>query len=115
MIFQSTTDLLVKIVHLLQSGDEWAFQDSLDYGNQCVYELSQMSRPSRRPSLSGRLDVAAFERSARALPHVKVMNSAIRRKDLDQALQSANAAIALMGGVNSFAEAAALRGRAGRQ
>lgn len=114
MIFQSTTDLLVKIVHLLRSGDEWAFLDSLDYGNQCVYELSQMSRPSRRSSLSGRLDVVAFERSARALPHVKSMNAAIRRKDLDQALQSANAAITEMGGVNSFAGAAALRGRTGR-
>ncbi len=109
MIFESTTDLLLKILNLLRTGDESSWKESLEYGKGCVYELSQMSRPSRRANLSGRIDVAAFERSARALPHVKAMNAAIRQGDRNEAIRSATAAVAEMGGARPFTGTAATR------
>ncbi len=103
MLFESTTLLLQDIVHSLESNNETMWEDHLEFGNQCVYELYQMSRPSRPndKSKSSRDTHGAtpFERAIRAIPHVKAMNMAIRLKRRAAAIESGRAAIAEMSGM----------------
>lgn len=103
MLFESTTLLLQDIVHSLESDKETMWEDHLEFGNQCVYELYQMSRPSRPndKSKSSRDTHLAtpFERAVRAIPHVKAMNMAIRLKHRAAAIESGRAAIAEMIGM----------------
>ena len=66
---------------------------------ECLYEIHQMARPlykgyrtdamNRTPAL-----VPVYERAARAIPHVKSMVRAIRRKDQVAAVESGSAALA---------------------
>lgn len=104
MLFESTTLLLQSVVHSLESGgDETTWDDYLEFGNQCVYELHQMSRPSNRIDKSRSSPnvhaATAFERAVGAIPHVKSMNMSIRRKDRTAAIESGKAAIAQMNGI----------------
>ncbi len=96
MLFESTTLLLQNIVHSLEDGDERNWDDHLEYGNQCVYELFQMSRPERR-KYSGPV-ATVFERCSRAIPHVRLMNRAIRQRDRATAIASGRAAVLEMNG-----------------
>jgi len=65
MLFESTTLLLRNLVHSLEDGDtNW--EDHLESGNQCIYELHQMSRPLNRNA-----QATTSERAIRAIPHVK--------------------------------------------
>ncbi len=97
MLFESTTLLLQNIVHSLEEGDEPNWDDHLEYGNQCVYELFQMSRPERR-KYTGQV-ATVLERSSRAIPHVRLMNRAIRQRDRARAIASGRAAVSEMHGV----------------
>lgn len=99
MIFESTAILLRNIVHSLQTENETEWQDHLEFGNQCVYELYQMSRTTGRLNPSSRVLSTAFERAVRAIPHVKAMNRAIRQQDRQAAIESGRAAIAEMDGM----------------
>ncbi len=95
--------LLRGIVHSLDTSDEARWDDHIESGQQCVYELFQMSRSPARPykvESSSRLQAAipAFERAVRAIPHVKAMNMAIRNQDRPAAIRHGRAAIAEMNG-----------------
>jgi len=105
MLFESTTLLLRNIVNSLESQGDTDWEDHLEYGRQCLYELAQMSRSSSRAYKAGDPNpkfhaavVPAFERAARTIPHVKLMNAALRMKDRLAALQNGRTAVAEMDG-----------------
>ena len=102
MLYYSTKTLLRSILESLETADEAQWDDRLEVGNQCLYEIHQMARQSyqpyrkdspnvRRPS-----QIPDSGRAQQAMPHVKRMMSAIRRRDQAAALESARAALAVM-------------------
>jgi hypothetical protein len=101
MLHDSTKGLLIKMVMSLEkTGDAW--DDDAESGRECLYEMHQMTRPTFRAYRSDsaetkwrtRLPDAA--KLNRAMPHVKLMVSAIRRRDRVMALASGRAALAEM-------------------
>ena len=96
MLFDSTTLLLRSMVDSLQGGEETEWDDHLEYGNQCIYELFQMSRPDQRKYAGTAAPL--FERASRAIPHVRLMNRAIRQKDRATAIECGRAAVVEMNG-----------------
>jgi hypothetical protein len=96
MLYESTTLLLRSIVDSLESGDETKWDDHLEFGYQCIYELFQMCRPERR-KYNGYV-ATVFERASRAIPHVKQMNRAIRQRDRATAIECGRAAVLKMNG-----------------
>ena len=103
MLYESTKTLMLAILHSLDAPDETGWDDPTESGNQCLYEIHQMTRPLYRGYKttgsekwpSHLPDLVAF---TRALPHVKAMMTAIRRKDRTRAVASGNAALAEMNG-----------------
>jgi hypothetical protein len=104
MLFDSTTILLRSIVTSVENGGgEIRWEDHLDFGNQCLYELHQMSHSPSRPSRADsnakfQIGTPPFARATRAIPHVKLMMGAIRRKDQLAAVEGGRAALAEMNG-----------------
>jgi len=101
MLYDSTKVLLRGMLRSLRSPDQEGWDDHVESGGECLYEIHQMSRPlykgyrvdpmNRAPAL-----VPVYERAARAVPHVKSMVRAIRRKDRVAAVESGTAALAEM-------------------
>jgi hypothetical protein len=101
MLYDSTKVLIHGILQSLRTQEQEAWDDHVESGSECLYEMHQMARPRyqgyraealhRAPSL-----VPVYERAARAIPHVKSMVKAIRRKDRAAAVESGNAALAEM-------------------
>ena len=101
MLYDSTKVLLRGMLWSLQSVDRVGWDDQVELGSECLYEMHQMARPlyqgyraealHRGPAL-----VPVSERAARAIPHVKSMVRAIRRKDQATAVSSGRAALAEM-------------------
>lgn len=89
MLYNSTKTLLQSIVLSLESGDGAEWDDQIESLKSCLYEMHQMSRPSQAYQ-------PVSERLNQAVPHVKSMLSAIRRKDHVSALHSGKAALAAM-------------------
>ena len=102
MLYDSTKTLLRTIVRSLEMTGKFEWDDQVELSKECLYEMHQMTRPSYRAYRTNGGDVLrptqvpAPERLTRALPHVKVMVSAIRRKDQVTALVSGKAALAEM-------------------
>ena len=46
MLCESTKTLIMKIVYSLDELDESGWDGQLESGNQCLYEMHQMTRPS---------------------------------------------------------------------
>jgi len=83
----------------LRSPDTQGWEDQIELGGECLYEMHQMARPLykgyRTDILNGTAAlVPVYERAARAIPHVKCMVRAIRRKDQITAVESGTAALA---------------------
>ena len=103
MLCDSTKTLMRTILHSLDAPDQTGWDDPIELGNECLYEMHQMTRPSYRAhKVTGSEkwpshipDSSAFNR---AMPHVKAMMSAIYRKNRTTAVESANAALAEMNG-----------------
>jgi len=91
MLFESTKTLLRTIVQSLEKGDTTVWDDRLESGLQCQYELHQMSRSSTRAYKVGSVPIA--DRAIRAIPHVRSMTIAIRRRNQPAALESGRLAI----------------------
>ena len=101
MLYDSTKVLIHGMLQSLRSPEQGGWDDHVESGGECLYEIHQMARPryqgyradaaSRTPAL-----VPVYERAARAIPHVKSMVKAIRRKDQAAAVQSGTAALAEM-------------------
>ena len=103
MLCESTKTLMQTILHSLTATEQTEWDDPIELGNECLFEMHQMTRPSYRAHKttgsekwpSHLPNVAAF---SRAMPHVKAMMSAIRRKNRLTALESGKAALAEMNG-----------------
>ena len=103
MLCDSTKILLQAIIHSLETPEPAGWDDQIESGKQCLYEMHQMTRPSYRAYKTAGSDkwpshVPDGAGLTRALPYVKAMVSAIRRKDRMMAVQSGNAALAEMNG-----------------
>jgi hypothetical protein len=100
MVYHSTKTLLCSIIQSPNAGDEAAWDDVVELGKVCVYEMSQMTRQSYQPC---RKDYNQWpsrlpdsEKGIEAMPHVKAMMRAVRHRDQVTALESAKAALAAM-------------------
>ena len=101
MLYDSTKVLIHGILQSLRTTNPDGWDDHVEAGGECLYEMHQMARPkyqgyraealSRKPAL-----VPVYERAARAIPHVKCMVKAIRRIDRAAAVESGVAALAEM-------------------
>ena len=101
MLYDSTKVLIHGVLQSLRSPDQAGWDDHVESGGECLYEMHQMARPryqgyraeaaNRTPSL-----VPVYERASRAIPHLKSMMKAIRRKDRAAAVESGTAALAEM-------------------
>lgn len=100
MLQESTKTLLMKVVLSLESAGEASWDDQIEFGKECLYEMHQMTRASFQAYKMETSDAkwpAHLPNSAklnRALPHVKAMVRAIRRRDQATALVSGKAALA---------------------
>jgi hypothetical protein len=103
MLYDSTIVLLQSIVQSLET-DKAGWDSQMESGKQCLYEMHQMSKPQYKgyrtegPKGKTAMLVSVSENVNRAIPYVKAMASAIRRRDRAVALESGKAAIAEMNG-----------------
>ena len=104
VLYESTKTLLQSILSVLETGDESRWDDQTESANACLYEMHQMSGPlykAYRTDTLNRNSVAQIslpEKLNRAMPHVRLMVIAIRRRDRAKALESGKAALAEMNG-----------------
>jgi hypothetical protein len=107
MLFDSTRSLLQSIVlGLEKTGDESRWDDQTESGNTCLYEMHQMSGhlyqayKTDNAGAKARPQSGLSDRLNRALPHVRSMTIAIRRKDRSVALESGKAGLAELNGAS---------------
>jgi hypothetical protein len=103
MMYESTRALLRSIVQSL-TGSDVAWDDQIESGRECLYEMHQMTRALTL------LDKTAHHRWAanipdlgklqRAIPHVKEMVAAIQHRDQATALHTGRAALSEMNGMS---------------
>ena len=102
MLYESTKSLLRSIVESLETVDQTRWDDPAESGSACLYEMHQMSRPFYKAYKSDSLTADSAEPDTipellkRALPHVRMMVTAIRHKDQRRAIASGRAALAEM-------------------
>jgi hypothetical protein len=100
MLYDSTKTLLRTIIQSLETTDEIAWQDQIESAQDCVFEMHQMNhgRAMVSEGVQKRLPVANphCEKLDRAIPHIKTMMTAIRRRDQSAALESGRLALAEM-------------------
>lgn len=101
MLYDSTKVLLRGILMSLESAGKIGWEDQMELAGECSYEMHQMARPLYQgyrtdPVNKTPVLVPVSERAARAIPHVKSMARAIRRKDQIAAVESGKAALAEM-------------------
>jgi|SRR5581483_6195309 len=101
MLYDSTRVLLRGMLWSLREADKIRWEDQAELAGECAYEMHQMSRPLYKGYRTdvgnkGAMLVPVFERATRAMPHIKFMVRAIRRKDRAGALESGRAALAEM-------------------
>jgi hypothetical protein len=101
MLYDSTKGLLNRLLSSVESADQAGWDGPVELGGECLYEMHQMARPLyqgyRLEAGAGRATASPVSvRAARAIPHVKLMVRAIRRKDRDGAVESGRAALAEM-------------------
>jgi len=104
MLYDSTKSLLQSILRALETVDDAGWDDQMESGNSCLYEMHQMSgslytpyKPDRKNANSLAQD-SLPEKLTRAIPHVRRMVIAIRHKDQTHALESGRAALAELNG-----------------
>jgi hypothetical protein len=102
LLYNSTKTLLQGIVQSLECGDAMELDDQIESLKSCLYEMHQMSRPMYRAyktdgqGANSHTVQPVSERVNLAVPHVKSMLSALRRKDQASALHSGRAALAAL-------------------
>jgi hypothetical protein len=90
MLYISTKTLLRSIVQSLEKTDQDGWDDQIESGKECLYEMYQMSKQG----VAASVDNLASKKLVRAIPHVKLMLGSIRRGDREGALERGRAAIA---------------------
>jgi hypothetical protein len=101
MLYDSTKVLIHGMLQSLRTADTGGWDDHVESGSECLYEIHQMARPRYQGYRSDAANrsvalVPVYERAARAIPHVKLMVRAIRRRDRAAAVESGTAALAEM-------------------
>jgi hypothetical protein len=96
MLYESTKTLLGSILHSLEVGDQTKWDDQIESGKDCLYEMHQMAGPFYRGTATSPRHNTNCEKLNRAMPLVNSMLRAIRRKDQATALLSGRAALASM-------------------
>ncbi len=101
MLYDSTKVFLTGILRSLQSKETVKWEDHIEWGGECLYEMHQMARPlyqGYRTDAASKVAsfVPVHQRASRAIPHVKLMVRAIRRQDQAAAVESGRAALAEM-------------------
>jgi hypothetical protein len=104
MLYDSTKVLLSSILRSLESAGttgKIGWEDQLELAGECSYEVHQMAHLLHKGYKTDSVNKAAMavpvsERAARAVPHVKSLVRAIRRKDQAAAVESGKAALAEM-------------------
>jgi hypothetical protein len=102
MFYNSTKSLLRSILQSLETANKIAWDDQIESGNACLYEMHQMSRPLYKAyradmlSAQSTVDDPISEKGNRAIPYVKSMVRAIRRRDQATVPESGRAALAEM-------------------
>jgi hypothetical protein len=105
MLCDSTKTLLQSVLQSLELRAKLDGTNRIESGNQCLYEMHQMTRPLYRAYRTTSSDkwpthVPDSERLNRAMPHVKAMVRAIRHRYQATALVSGKAALAEMNGTS---------------
>ncbi len=97
MLYDSTKTLLRTILQSLERADQTAWDDHVESSKACLYEMHQMSGRLYKAYKTDRgSQVTDPEKVNRAIPHVRLMASAIRRRDQAKAIESGRAALAEM-------------------
>jgi hypothetical protein len=102
MMYDSTKTLLRGILQELEIADKGKWDDHIEAGKEVLYEMHQMSRPShkayRSDSFNGKSHghMPVVKDVTKAIPHIKCMMIALRRKDRVTALASVKAALCEM-------------------
>jgi len=102
MLYDSTKVLLRTIVQSLETIDESAWEDQFESAKECLFEMYQMNRALsvelRTDGAKKRIPVdnAHCYSLSRAMPHVKCMMTAIRRRDKGSALENGRLALSQM-------------------
>jgi hypothetical protein len=99
MLYESTKVFLDSVLRSLQNPDSAGWDDHEESATECLYEMHQMARPQYKGYRTDGANkspvlVPVYERAARAIPHIKSMAKAIRRKDQLAALENGRAALA---------------------
>jgi len=92
MLYHSTKILLRSIVQSLETADESVWDDHIESGKECLYEMFQMTGPGA----TAMPHTDASQKLSRAIPHMKLMLRAIRKKDQITAMAHGKAALAEM-------------------
>ena len=92
MLYNSTKTLLRSILQSLENADEVAWDDHIESGKECLYEMFQMTGPGVTPAAQ----LPVGRNLNMAIPHVKSMLQAIRRQDRALAVEHGKAAFAAM-------------------
>jgi hypothetical protein len=102
MLYDSTKGLLRSILQSLETPGNVGWDDHVESVRQCLYEMHQMARPEYKgyrtegPNGKPTGPVPVSIKVTKAIPHVKVMVGAIRRRDQAAARESCKAALAEM-------------------
>jgi hypothetical protein len=92
MLYYSTKTLLTTVLQSLETADDIPWDDHIESSKECLYEMSQM----KTQGVASAVDSRASQKASRAIPHVKLMLSAIRRRDRATAVEHGKAAFAAM-------------------
>jgi len=103
MLCDSTKNLLRSIIHSLETPGQSEWDDQIESSKQCLYEMHQMTRPSyeaykKTASEKWPTHIPNGADMNRAMPHIKAMVSAIRRRDRTSAIENGKVALAEMNG-----------------
>jgi hypothetical protein len=102
MLYYSTKTFLGTIIQSLETTEEGTWEDQIESAQECVFEMHQMnhalSMEVRSEAVNKRFPVANphCQKLELAMPHVKAMMTAIRRRDRTAALESGRLALAHM-------------------
>ena len=94
MLYNSTKTLLRNMLQSLEEADEIAWDDHIESGKECLYEMFQMTGPG----VTGAAEAPVAGSLSRAIPHAKAMLSALRRRDRATAVEHGKVALAEMNG-----------------
>jgi len=104
MLYDSTKTLLQSILRVLETGDDSRWDDQIESGNACLYEMHQMAAPMYKAYRTDTLNANSVAQSSlpekldRAMPYVRSMVIAIRHRDRTKALDSGKTALAALNG-----------------